>query len=101
MKKSLSYFLIVLIVVLAGTALALFLKQNSDPAVLYFGAEWMGFYRTRELALGNIVLLAFLSGVLLSGVVLTSNIVLKSLELRRLRRELEAIQRTLEIKTRK
>ena len=101
MKRSLGYFFVILAIAIFGTALALFLNQNGDPVVLYFGAEWLGYFKTREVSLGNLVLLVFLFGIFLSGFVLASNLVAKSMELRRLRRELEAIQRTLDIKTRK
>ncbi len=101
MRRSIGWVIFISLVALAGTALALFLNQNSDPVVLYFGAEWLGFFKTREINLGNLLLLTLLSGVLASALILTGALVSRSLEVRRLRRELEAIQRSLDLRTRK
>lgn len=92
------FFLVLLFVCTA--ALSIFLTQNSQTISLYFGAEWMGFYRSREVAVGHLVLLSLGAGLFLSSFVLTGNLLSKNFELRRLRREIEALQRTLELKER-
>ena len=102
MKRSLSYFFILSLVVAAGVSLAIFLNQNNDPVILYFGANWLGgFFRSSEIALGHLVLISFLVGIFGSGVVLAGQLISKTLELQRLRRELEALQRTLQIHSQK
>jgi len=101
MRRAITWIIFVSLVGLVGTALALFLNQNSDPVVLYFGTEWLGFFKTRELNLGALLLISVLTGILASALILIGTLISKSLEVRRLRRELEAIQRSLDLRTRK
>jgi len=101
MRRSIFWVIFISLVALVGTSLALFLNQNSDPVVLYFGTEWMGYFKTREINLGNLLLLTLLSGILASALILAGSLASRSIEVRRLRRELEAIQRSLDLRTRK
>jgi hypothetical protein len=102
MKRSLWYFFFLSLLVLLGVCLALFLNQNTDPVVLYFGASWLGgFLRTSEIAQGHLLLITFLLGIFCSGFTLAGQLISRTLELRRVKRELEALQRTLQIQSQK
>jgi len=93
MRRAFIWISILLALLLLGLLLASFLNENAQVVQLYF-LMW----RTTEMSLGLLVTFSFLIGAVLSAFVLAGLVLSKSLELRRLRRELSAVQRLMEIK---
>jgi uncharacterized integral membrane protein len=93
MRRALTWIFILLALSTLGFGLARFLSENSQTVQLYFLA-----WRTLESSLGILVGASFLLGALLSSFVLTGLVLSRSLEIRRLHRELSAVQRLMEIK---
>ncbi len=90
MKSALKLMILILALVGISWTLFIFHQENLDPVRLYLGS-----YRTRELALGALVMGAFVVGLLLGGLVFFSVVMSVQLERRRLRKEIEALQRVL------
>lgn len=93
MKRAFVWIFILLFLFSLGLAIARFLNENSEMVQLYFLA-----WRTQEIALGLLVGFTFMIGALLSAFVLIGLVLSKSIEIRRLNRELSALQRLMEIK---
>ncbi|TVQ80025.1 MAG: LapA family protein [Bradymonadales bacterium] len=96
MKRVFGILLIVAAVFVLGFALAHFLRENAQNVRLYFLA-----WRTYESSLGVLVSLSFIVGLLVSAVIFSGILISRSLELRRLKRELTALERLMEIKEQK
>jgi uncharacterized integral membrane protein len=94
MIRPLKMIFTVLLMVAGGFLVHRFLDTNSEMIQLQF---WK--YRTKEMGLGSVVTLSFVIGLVISSGILTSSLISKILEARRLHRENEALQRLLETKT--
>jgi uncharacterized integral membrane protein len=92
MKQTIWILILLLVVVLGGFLLARFLEDNSQRESLRFFL-----WRTKEFPIGYMVSLSFMAGLLISSVLLLSNLLSRSIELRRLRREIGALQKILEV----
>jgi uncharacterized integral membrane protein len=93
MRKAIWILLSLLFVFGGAFLLARFLEENSQREALRFFL-----WRTKEFPLGYMVSLSFLGGLVLASALLLSQLFSKSMELKRLRRELSALQKMLEMK---
>lgn len=71
-----------------------FVQANQESVQLYFGS-----WRTHEVALGMMVLLSFVAGILVATFLFASVIVASRLEAQRYRRENEAMKRIVDGKS--
>ena len=93
MIRPIKIIFVIILIVVAGFLINRFLQSNQELVQLQFI-----YWRTKEFALGALVSLSFLLGLLISSGILTSQLVSKTLEARRMRRENDALQRLLETK---
>lgn len=93
MRRGIFFVIYLVLLFVVGFGIARFLEENSNPVQLRFFL-----WRTKEAALGSLVSLSFLSGILLSSVVLLSTVFSRSMEAKRLRRENLALQKMVETK---
>lgn len=91
MKRLARLILFLTLVVASALLLTRFLSDNEELVQLRF-INW----RTKEISQALLTLIAFLSGIGLAIVLLFSAVVSKSMQVRRLRRENEALQRLVE-----
>ena len=94
MNRPLKLIFIVLAMVAGGYLVSVFLDANREMVQLRFSL-----WRTRDVALGLLVCFSFVLGLLISAGILTTALVSKILETKRLHRENDALQRLLETKT--
>lgn len=94
MKSALKLMILILALVGISWTLFIFHQENLDPVRLYLGA-----YRTRELPLGALVMGIFVIGLLMGGLIFFSVVMSVQFERRRLRKEIEALQRVLSVQS--
>lgn len=93
MKRSLKFLIFVVLVFIVAFGLQRFLSENAFPTQVQF-LLW----RTKEVSLGLLVALSFLSGILLASLFLITALFSSMMTSRRLKRENAALQRMIELK---
>jgi uncharacterized integral membrane protein len=94
MIRPLKLIVFVLAMVAGGYLVSVFLDANREMVQLRFSL-----WRTKDVGLGLLVSFSFVLGLAISAGILTTALISKMLESKRLHRENDALQRLLETKT--